>query len=113
MLRPRFRYSEQVTLVDDGAGKGRGSIRIAPSGRNWQVEYLTVKCSSHVLESIASVYENYIGPDYLVDSTLTGSVGDTTDTVIVVRDGYALIVEWVGGDVGAVATVTWTGEEID
>lgn len=105
---PRFRYSASTTL--DAAGSG--SVRIAPNGRDWAIRYLTVRTSTNVLEANASLYENYIGADYLIDATFTGSSGDTTDTVIPVLDGYAVVVEWTGGDPGAVATVTYTGDEV-
>lgn len=107
-----FRRSASVVLTDDGSGvTGSGSLRIAPVARNWQIRSLTVRCDTHVKESRATVYENHIGPDYVLDASFTGSSGDTTDTVMEVRDGYALVVEWVGGDIGATATVTFSGEE--
>ena len=107
----RFRYSTSVVLQDDGSGFGTGTIRLAPSGRSWRIEYMTLRCSTQVLEASGRVYENYIGEDYLIDSTFAASSGDTTDTVMHVPDGSAVIVEWIRGDIGAVATVTYTGEE--
>lgn len=101
-----FRQSGSVTLDGDGSG----SVRIAPSGRDWVINYLTVRTSSNAKEATASLYENYIGDDYLIDASFTGSTGDTTDTTIPVRDGYAVVIAWTGGDPGATATVTYSGE---
>ena len=86
----RFRYSDSVVLD----GSGNGQVRLAPTSRNWAIDYLTVRCATHVAEARASVYENYVGPDYLIDATLTGSSGDTTDTAIRVA-----AVEKVGVDI--------------
>ena len=102
-----IRYSANVVLD----GNGRGAVRIAPAGKDWTIRYLSVRCSDVASEAIASLYENVIGPDYLIDVSFTGSSGDTTDTVIDVRDGYGVWIEWVGGTPGTTATVTYTGEE--
>lgn len=104
---PRFRYSASAT-VD---GSGSASIRIAPSAKNWVIEYLTVRCSSKVLESLVSLYENQIGADYLIDTSFSGSSGDTTDTRIVVPDGYCIWIVWTGADIGGTVTATFTGDE--
>ena len=102
-----FRRSASTVLDSNGYG----TLRIAPSGKDWTIHYLSVRCDTHNEEARASVYENYVGADYLIDSTFTGSSGDTTNTEIRVREGYAIVVEWVGGDPGTTATVTYTGDE--
>lgn len=103
----QFRYHSSVVLD----GSGYGAVRLAPSAKTWRIRYLTVRASSQVAESRVSIYENYIGDQYLIDSTRSGSSGDTTDTEMTIEDGYAVWVVWTGGDAGATATVTYTGEE--
>lgn len=103
----RFRYSKQVVLD----GSGNGSIRLAPSGRDWTLEYIAVNVSSNVLEASCVVCQDQIGDSYITDTSRTGSSGDTSDTVHNVRDGYCLYVVWSGGDAGATATVVYSGIE--
>ncbi len=103
----KFRLSASTVLDVDG----RGSVRVAPSAKDWVIKSVAVRCTTAVSEATASVYADLIGNEYLIDSTFTGSSGDTSDTIIDVRDGYAVIIEWVGGDAGATATATYSGEE--
>lgn len=108
MADKNMNRSAQVTLN----GSGYGAVRLAPTGgKQWRIDYLTVRTSSNVKEATATIYDNQIGPGYVRDSSITGSTGDTTDTVINVLDGYAIWVEWQNGDAGATATVTYSGEE--
>lgn len=104
---PQFRYHASVTLD----ANGYGAVRLAPSAKRWVIRYLTVRASSKVAESRVSIYDNYIGEQYLIDMSRSGSTGDTTDTEMNIADGYAIWVVWENGDPGATATVTYTGEE--
>lgn len=94
--RPLF-AQQMVTL--DASGNGTAILR--PSGENWSVSALTVNTSTRTIEASVRVYKNYVGDGYLVDSTISGSSGDTSDTVHQLNDGDSLIVVWSGGDPGA------------
>jgi hypothetical protein len=102
-----FRQYANVTLD----ANGYGAVRLAPSAKTWDIRYLTVRVSTRVAESRVSIYDNFIGAQWLIDTTPRGSSGDTTDTHIHIDDGNAIWVVWEGGDPGATATVTYTGEE--
>ena len=102
--RPLF--SQGTTTLD---GSGNGTVVLRPSGETWNVSALTVNVSTRVLESAARVYKNYVGDNYLVDSTISGSTGDTSDTVHDLRDGESLIIVWSGGDAGATANAVARG----
>lgn len=108
MPTTQFRRSGQVTLD----GSGYGAIRIAPAGRDWVIQYIAVNVSTTVQESTCVVCADQIGDFYIVDSTRTGSSGDTTDTVHKVQDGHCLYIVWSGGDAGAIATVVYSGDEV-
>ena len=103
----KFRLSQSVVLD----GSGNGAVRLAPSGRDWTVRYIAVNVSTAVLEATAVVCQDQIGDAYIVDTSRTGSSGDTSDTVHDVKDGFCLYVVWSGGDPGAIATVSYSGEE--
>lgn len=99
--------SVQASVVLNGSGNG--SVSFTPHGENWRITNTGVRVSTTVLEAVASTYRGLIGPPYLIEVTNSGSHGDNSNTDIFLRDGETVIIEWVGGDVGATATATLTG----
>lgn len=104
-MKPLLNQSLQTTVGADGTA----TLMFAPHGENWEVNRLTVKVSTRVLESKASYYLTNIGDQYLQEETYSGSSGDTTDTSLFLTDGDPLWVKWTGADIGAVATATLRG----
>jgi len=104
-VRPLLNQAVQA-VVD---GTGTATVRFAPTGENWEVNRLTVKVSTRVLEAKAAYYLTAIGDSYLQEETYSGSSGDTTDTSLFLVDGDALYVQWTGADIGAIATATLRG----
>lgn len=98
-------YSAQVVLN----GAGYGAIRVGPSGEQWWIDRTLVRCTTHVLEATCTIYQTNIGENFQRDVSYTGSTGDTSDTGFHLTDGDALWVEWMNGDIGTVATVTFSG----
>lgn len=98
-----------ATVTLDGAGSG--AVRFAPAGEQWEVLNISVKCSTAVNESTAQVYIGQIGQLYRHSGTYAGSTGDnnTLEQPIILTDGQPLYVAWTGGDVGATATATLSG----
>jgi hypothetical protein len=92
---------------------GTGTLRFAPSGREWSIETISVKATTSVLEASCSVYIGAVSAVNLHSSTVTGSSGDTNqmEIPIILRDGNPIFVVWTGGDVGATATAVLTGSE--
>jgi len=90
-------------------GSGYGFIRLAPAGEKWQVLRTNVRVSTHVNEAIVKIYIGQIAVLNQTDGSMSGSSGDTSDSVIYLNDGDAMIIEWSGGDAGATATVVITG----
>ena len=102
----RFNYSASVVLD----GSGNGSVRLAPTASKWEVDSISVKCSTAVNEAQARVYKNNVGDMFIADSgTYAGSTGDTSDTKHYIEDGQSLYVVWTGGDAGATATAIVAG----
>lgn len=92
-------------------GSGNGTIRVSFPGRNTRLNRLTVATSPATREVLCRVYSNFVGDPYMVDTTYTGGTGDTSDTVHVLPDGDCIYVVWEGGDIGATATVTYSGTQ--
>jgi hypothetical protein len=85
------------------------SVRLQPMGENWRVDSTTVRASTNVLEASAFGYRGQIAAGSQFDSTFSGSSGDTSDTVLFLRDGEAIIWNWIGGDLDATYTLTLNG----
>src|SRR6185312_12509245 len=108
-----YTFNGRANVILDGLGYG--FVRIAPSTESWLLNRITVNASGpggvgvRVKESTCNVYRMQIGPTYLVDSTFTGSSGDTSDTTHDLRPGDCLFIEWTNGDAGALAVLTYGG----
>jgi hypothetical protein len=108
--RARFSASGQVTLD----GSGGGTVRLAPTGENWEVDSYTVSVGYPAgvlptLEAVCYVYQRFQTKTNIVDFTPAGSTGAVSDTVLYQADGEPLFFEWVSGDAGKIATVTIRG----
>lgn len=89
--------------------QGYGTVVFTPVNETWTINAVSVSVATKTLEARCNVYKGYVGPPYLVDATFTGSSGDTSDTVHDVNQAEQFIIEWTGGDVGALASVTVRG----
>ncbi len=101
--------SARVTLDASGAG----SVRFGPGrhGVRWTIRRITVQTSTSALVPRAKVYRGEIGDAAFITGTFVGSfdVDDGLDEQL--DAGEYLTVAWTGGDAGAVATATWSGDE--
>lgn len=88
---------------------GTVTVQFQAAGYNYVIDVVSVKCTTHTLEAVATIYQNQIGDMYRIDATFTGSSGDTCDTAIHVNDGESVWIQWVGADVGSVCTATISG----
>lgn len=94
-------------------GTGAGSVRLGPGrhGVRWTIRRITVQTSTATLVPLAKVYRGGIGSASFVSGTFVGSfdVDDGLDEQL--DNGEYLTVAWTGGDAGATATATWSGDE--
>lgn len=101
--------SASVTLD----GSGNGSVQLGPTRvrEHWQPAAVYVSVSSHIVEASASLYVGAtITPDQALAQTGTGSSGDTCALGgIDIQSGNNIIVQWKGGDPGALATMRVLG----
>ena len=111
MTQPMIAILQQFSTSTTLDGSGYGYVRLAPSGRTWDINNMSVRCSTTTLEAICTVYRGLIGPDYRIAGTFSGNSGDNNTDLIHLEDGNAIIVEWTGGDPGCTATVTISGSQ--
>lgn len=93
-------------------GTGIGEIRVQPRyGEVWFVDAITVACKLPiVLESQCAIYREIVAPQYLLDQTLTGSTGDTSDTKHTLTSSDTLIIRWTGADLTTTGIATIRGQ---
>lgn len=96
-------------------GNGNGIVTFGPTRPNteWIIHRVSVKVTSNANEPQANLYRGTVNDGTLISGTYSGS----NDTDSSVNDGSMYpgeyyTCEWLHGDVGAVATATFFGEEI-
>ena len=107
--------TEQVVLN----GSGGGTVRLGPltARETWYPDQASVKVVfstvNPVNESQCRIYKGDGATDNnFKDGTFSGSSGDATDKITgKMSKGYFIFAVWVGGDVGATAYLTVTGEK--
>lgn len=100
-------FSNSARVVLDATGSGTANL--GPGGVDWIVRTTTVSASTSVLQAQANTYHGGVSPANLVDGTLSGSSGDTSDTVMLLQPGDQLYCVWSGGDPGATAFMRCAG----
>lgn len=108
--------SAPSSAVLDGAGKGTAKIGPAGPQERWTVSRVHVKTNQLPTgitnEAQCFVYAGPAAADqYFVDSTSSGSTGDSTDSADSYELGYGDFIwaVWLGGDPGAQGVVRVTG----
>lgn len=90
-------------------GSGNATVSFQAVGQNVMVTRVAVRCTTAVNEAIAYVYKGQIGDPYLIEGSLAASTGDSSDTITPLADGEKIYIVWTGGDAGATATATVSG----
>jgi hypothetical protein len=94
-------------------GAGNGTARIGPQVREiWSGLSVYVSAATAVAEAAATLYiGSGLSAGSAIAQTATGSSGDTWSAIndIPVHLGEQVIVSWVGGDPGVLATVSING----
>lgn len=94
-------------------GSGNGSVQIGPqrTREHWQIEAVGVSVSTQVAEAQCSVNVGSppANPGNFFGQTATGSTGDTCSVTTDIVVGQLVMVQWKGGDPGAIATATIYG----
>lgn len=95
---------------------GNATISLGPtrSRDSWKIDRISVTCTTNTLEATCEIYVGIgVAQSTFVDSTFTGSSGDTSDAVgKVIRAGENIFAVFTGGDIGATATVNVYGTKV-
>jgi hypothetical protein len=113
MTENRVPLRDSRSIVLDAAGQG--SVIFGPGRPNtrWSVQRYSVQVSSNVKEPTANVYRGTPNAGTFVSGTFSGSNdtdSDVNDNPLYPGEYYTCV--WTGGDVGAVAIISFGGEEI-
>lgn len=108
-----------VTLRERGSvvldGSGNGTVGIGPIGarETWHPDQASVAASTAVKEASCSIYVGDAPTGaFFRDRTISGSTGDSSTNVGGdVPVGWKVWAVWTGGDAGALATLTVTGDK--
>lgn len=104
--------NESATVKLDGSGNGTAKVGPISARETWSPANVHVSASTNAKEAQCLIYvgDSAIQRNF-VDSTFSGSSGDSSDRVNAtrVRVGQYVWAVWAGGDVGAVATLVVTG----
>lgn len=100
-----------ATVVLDASGNGITSVGPSIVREHWNPTNVAVSATTAVKDAQCNVY---LGTSpiaaQLVLSTATGSSGDSSSASgIDMQPGQLLIAKWIGGDVGATATLHVNG----
>lgn len=107
-MQQRLQDTKRITLD----ASGNGSVIFGPGRPNelWTVNRVSTGVSTQVREAQFKVFRGSIGPGSYISGSISGSTGDTDDGINeVLNAGEYLTAQWIGGDVGATATVTYWG----
>jgi len=107
-----LRLTAKAYTVLDGNGNGSASIGPESPGEQWNGLTASVRASTNVNEAICSVYAGAAAtPGYFCSATTWGSTGDSTTNLSTVQVGGQVFAVWTGGDAGAQAVLTVTGQK--
>lgn len=105
-----LRDSRMTVIAADGVG----TVTFGPTRPNtqWTIRTANVKVSSNTNEPTATIYRGSVNAGSQISATYSGS----QDTDSSINDnplfpGEFYTCQWVGGDVGATATISFTGIE--
>lgn len=102
------RLAESLNTVLDA--NGTGIIRYGPQRPNtrYVITIVRVKTSTAVLVPQAEVFKGTVS----ISATRTGDDDVDSETNVELWPGEEIRVVWTSGDVGAIATATFQGEEL-
>jgi hypothetical protein len=106
-----------ASVVLNSSGNGQVSLGPTATGETWQVTSIAVAtnqgANNVTNDAQCAIYLGAIATvGQLIDTTLTGSSGDQTDSAASVGDifvGQVVTAVWTGGDTGASATMSIFG----
>ena len=113
----RAPLDETIGVVLNGSGNGNVKLGPLTARETWYPDQASVKVSfsgtNPTNESVCRIYKGDVATDNnFKDGTFSGSSGDATDKIAgKLSKGLFIFAVWIGGDAGATAYLTVTGEK--
>jgi hypothetical protein len=106
-------FTQSASVQLNGAGAGTASIGPLSAREVWHPILASVSVSTRTAEALCTLYVgDIVAPQFLRETTFTGSSGDSTDRVAgAVKCGQKIWAVWTGGDPLSPATLTVTGSK--
>jgi hypothetical protein len=99
------------TVVLDGSGNGAVSFQAV--GSAIRITNIFFRVSSQSAQAVCTIYKGQIADGNMILNSNSGSTGGNAKGNVDLFDGETAYVRWTGGDPGATATATFTGEKVN
>lgn len=108
-LSDRFSAYPVTVRLD---GSGNGTVRFQAQGANIVITNLYVAVATTTAQAKCTIYKGQVAAANAIATTNSGSTGAQAGGKIELLDGEAVFVVWTGGDASAIATATFSGNQI-
>jgi hypothetical protein len=99
-----------ITVTLDGSGNG--SLSFQANGSAIRIANIFFKVATSTLQATVTIYKGFVSEGSQIFNSPSGSTGGNAQGNVDLFDGEIVFVRWVGGDAGAIATATFTGQKI-
>lgn len=93
-------------------GSGNGSVSFTPNGAAARVSNIFFKVATSAAQAVVTIYKGQVAEGNIIFNSNSGSTGGNAKGNVDLFDGETVFVKWTGGDAGATATATFTGQKI-
>jgi hypothetical protein len=94
-------------------GSGIGQVSFQATGSAIRVSNIFFRVSTQVAQAVCTIYKGQVADGNMILLSNSGSTGGNAKGNVDLFDGETVIVRWTGGDAGAIATATFTGQKIN
>ena len=93
-------------------GSGNGSVSFQAVGSAARITNIFFRVATTTAQAVCTVYRGQVAVGNIIFNSNSGSTGGNAKGNVDLFDGDTVFVRWTGGDPGAVATATFTGQRI-
>lgn len=93
-------------------GSGTGTVSFQAVGSAVRVSNIFFRVATTTAQAVCTIYKGQVAVGNIIFNSNSGSTGGNAKGNVDLFDGETLFVQWAGGDAGALATATFTGQKI-
>lgn len=93
-------------------GSGNGTVSFQATGSAVRVSNIFFRVATSTAQAVCTIYKGQVATGNIIFNSNSGSTGGNAKGNVDLVDGETCFVRWTGGDAGAIATATFTGQEI-